>query len=102
MKLALGIEHNGGNPNGGCTEGLDIIQFLFNALEITAVDSGWVAGSVRAFGIIVVGISVVKAVGDELVDALGLPEKVGCLRVGVAEKEKGQASQSPGVGAGTA
>ena len=79
VKLPPGIQHNGRNPDGRRPERLDVIQFLFDALEIAAVNrSARVPGRIEiAIRVIVRWIAVIKAVRDDLVNALRLPEAVG-------------------------
>ena len=76
VKLAVAIEHNGRNPYRRCAQGLDVIQLLLDAFEIPAVDASAAAGAVIAFGVVVGGVAVEEAVGNDLVDALRLPEGI--------------------------
>ncbi len=53
VKLTVSVEYDRRNPDGCCTECLNVIQLLFKPFEVTAVDRATVAGIVVAFGIIV-------------------------------------------------
>ena len=78
VKLAVRVQHHRRNPDGRRAERLDVIQFLLDALEIAAVNGrAAVAGRfIIAVGVVVRRVAVVKAVGDDLVNALRLPEGV--------------------------
>jgi hypothetical protein len=76
MEFAPGIEHDRRDPNGGRSQRLDIVQLLFNPFEIASMNRGspmtvWI---VIAIGIVIRRVSVEEAVGNDLIDALSLPE----------------------------
>ena len=77
MELSFRVQHNWRNPNGSRAQRFDVIELLFDAFEISAMYPCRVAGSIRAFRIIVVCVPVVKSVGDDLVDALCPPKIIG-------------------------
>jgi hypothetical protein len=67
----------GEDPDRRRAKRFDIIQFLFDALEIAAVNGTAVGRVVIAIGIVVGGVPVEKAVGHDLINTLRLPEFVG-------------------------
>ena len=77
VELPAAIEHHRRNPDRRRSQRLDVIQFLLNSLEITPVHRSGAAGVVIPVGVVVRRIAIKKAVGDDLVNALGLPEPVG-------------------------
>ena len=79
VKLAAHVQHHGRNPNCRGAERFDVIQFLLDALEVAAVNrcAAVTGGIVIAIDIVIGRVAVIKTVGQQLVDALLLPETVG-------------------------
>ena len=89
MKLAFGIQHDWRDPNRRRAKRLDVIEFLFNPLKVSTVNSRGIAGTIRSLGIVIGGIPVVKTIRDDLINILGLPKTV-ALSAGTASQQCGE------------
>ena len=77
VKLAVRIEDYGRNPDGGCAERLDVIEFLFRAFEVAAMDGSQTGGGIISVGVVVGGVAVEETVRHDLINTLRLPEGIG-------------------------
>src|SRR5262245_1673531 len=78
VKLAALVDYHRRNPNRRCSESFDVVEFLFNAFEIPAVDghTAAAAGIIVALGVVIRRITIEKAIRDNLINALRLPKSV--------------------------
>ncbi|MNH14653.1 hypothetical protein D3C79_742490 [compost metagenome] len=67
--------HHGGDPDGVHAERLDVVELLGQALEVAAVPGGDLVLTIllAAEAVIVAGVTVVEAIGQEEVDAGLIP-----------------------------
>src|SRR5208282_5597521 len=95
VELAPRVQDNGRNPNRRGAQGLNIIELLFQAFEVAAMDGGaaMAFGIIIAVGVVVGGVAVEKPVRDDLIDALALPQIVSGTR-GCGHEEQPAAKQT--------
>ena len=71
--FAVRVQDDRRNPDRRRAQRLDVIEFLFRALEVAAVDARAAARVEVGVGVVVRRVAVEETVGEDLVDALGLP-----------------------------
>ena len=72
--IAIAILYHRRDPDRSCSQRLDVIQFLFDSLEVAAVYALAGRRVVIPVGIIIRHVAIEKAIGDDLVNTLPLPE----------------------------
>src|SRR5438105_3638978 len=72
--VAVSILYHRGNPDRGRTECLDVIELLFNALEIAPMHSLAGGSIVVSVGIIIGHVAIEKPISDDLINVLPLPQ----------------------------
>ena len=95
--FAAAVFDDGRNPDRRRAERPDVIQLLLDATEVAAVDARAAGGVVGAGGIVVGSVAIEEAVGENLVDALRLPETVG-TRLGQQRRSLAAQEHEEGTG----
>ena len=72
---AVHLLHHGGDPDGVHAEGLDVVELLGQPLEVAAMPGGDLVLTIflAAEAVVIGGIAVVEAVGQQEIDARLLP-----------------------------
>ncbi len=72
---AVHLLHHGGDPDGVDAKALDVVELLGQPLEISAVPGGHLVLTIllAAEAVVVGGVAVVKAIGQQEVDARQIP-----------------------------